>query len=353
MPDIIITSQFILQSSVANAATFAIAYPAGETQASMQARSFDTINLLSSGGRTYTGMTASYGAGSITLTNGSGYTLPAGTYYVEFANPVEADDAADGRPLAKFATDAFGNVTGLVGPDGRRDLATIMIAQSAVPAGIPSSGSIAANGALSGITALSITYPGIWLYFPAGAVYAGSVAGFYWTVMSSTTAGTIYDNRLSGTESPYVPASPTPIVAAGPGAYTQTTGSALTICTHTIPGGAMGIHGALTCIPITRNNNSAGTKQIHIMSGATSLISHNFATSVAFRLYVETINRGVANVQMRTNWGGFSTSNSDFITTNSAINTAADWPVTHQLQIAVATDTIVLERLYISLTPRD
>lgn len=117
MPDIIITSQFILQASVAADGTLAIAYPANETQASMSARSFDTINLLSSGGRTYTGMTASYGSGSITLTNGSGYALPAGTYYVEFANPVEADDASDGRPIARYGTDANNN-TVLMGPNG-------------------------------------------------------------------------------------------------------------------------------------------------------------------------------------------------------------------------------------------
>jgi hypothetical protein len=108
MSDIIITSQFILQASVAEAGTFAIAYPINETQSSMSARSYDTINLLSSGGRTYTGMTASYGSGSITLTNGSGESLIAGTYYVEFANPVEAGDAPDGRPIVTYGTDANG-----------------------------------------------------------------------------------------------------------------------------------------------------------------------------------------------------------------------------------------------------
>jgi hypothetical protein len=258
-----------------------------------------------------------------------------------------------GVPVPTYATDNNGNVTGLVGPGGRRDLATLMIAQSAVPAGLPSSGTIGNNGALSGITALTITYPGIWLYFPAGAVYAGSVAGFYWTVMSSTTAGTIYDTRLSGTEAPYVPASPTPIVAAGPGAYTQTTGSAITICTHTIPGGAMGINGSLTCIPISRMNNSAGNKKVLVVSAASVVVDVTFTTMAQFRQFVETINRGVANVQARTFWGGFGNSATDPMGANLAINTAADWPVTHQLQIAVATDTIVLERLYISLTPRD
>jgi hypothetical protein len=118
MSDIIITSQFILQASVAAAETFAIAYPPNETQASMSARSFDTINLLSSGGRTFTGMTASYGSGSITLTNGSGETLIAGTYYVEFKNPVVAGDDPNGVPYPRFATDANGGVTGLKGPDG-------------------------------------------------------------------------------------------------------------------------------------------------------------------------------------------------------------------------------------------
>lgn len=147
MPDIIITSQFILQASVAAAGTLAIAYPANETKASMSARNFDTINLLSAGGRTYTGMTASYGSGSITLTNGSGYALPAGTYYVEFANPVEVDDATDGRPLARYGTDASGN-TVLLGPDEEYELVSFPHWPIQVPAA--ANATTSAPGSLQG-----------------------------------------------------------------------------------------------------------------------------------------------------------------------------------------------------------
>lgn len=381
MPDIIITSQFILQSSVADAATFAIAYPAGETQASMQARNFDTINLLSSGGRTYTGMTAAYGAGSITLTNGSGYTLPAGTYYVEFKNPVVAGDDNEGVPYPRwdangrlldtaaqpvdlkdsdgvkyprFALDDDDNVTGLLGPDGRV-VATlsIMIAQSAVPAGIPSSGSVGNNGALTGITALPITYSGIWLYFPAGALYSGSVAGFYWTVMNSQTAGTVYGARLSGTETPYIPANPPAISATGPGAYTQTTGAYLNVCTHTVQGGILGKNGVAMFIPISRNPSSANNKQVRIQSGLNTITLSTTTTNTSARHYVELINRGVENAQIKTGASAFGQAASDSFSNNLAIDTDVDWPVTHQLLIANDSEYIVLERIFISILPRD
>ena len=122
--------------------------------------------------------------------------------------------------------------------------APYVLAQWSVPSGVAPTGSVAANGALTLGTALSTTYSGgIWLNFPAGAAYAGSAAGSYWCVMTSTTLGTIYNVQLGATV-PFIPVNPAAIVAAGPGAYTGVT-TTQTCASVIVPGGAMGPNGMI------------------------------------------------------------------------------------------------------------
>ena len=51
--------------------------------------------------------------------------------------------------------------------------------QSGLPIIMPSSGSIGTNGALTLNTALPQIYANCYMYFPVGAVFAGSAAGLY------------------------------------------------------------------------------------------------------------------------------------------------------------------------------
>src|ERR1700693_852831 len=97
----------------------------------------------------------------------------------------------------------------------------IPVIQNAIPMILPSSGTIGNNGALSALTALPTIYANAYLYFPAGAIVAGSLAGLYYCIMSSTTAGTIYNNTYDTTLGvmPTIPANPVPFVTPGPGAY--------------------------------------------------------------------------------------------------------------------------------------
>ncbi len=104
----------------------------------------------------------------------------------------------------------------------------IPLVSGGVPVYVPSSGSIANNGALTLTTALPLIYPNVYLYFPANAIAAGSAAGKYYCQMSSTTVGVIFNNTyVSGT--PVVPTSPTAFVTTGPGAYTQTISTNITL----------------------------------------------------------------------------------------------------------------------------
>lgn len=104
----------------------------------------------------------------------------------------------------------------------------------------PASCTMGNNGALSDHPALNMIYDqGSWTYFDASQLYAGSTAGWYWTVWSSTTAATVYANTYTPGGDDSAPASPTAIVATGPGAITGST-SEITCASLTLPALANG-----------------------------------------------------------------------------------------------------------------
>lgn len=112
--------------------------------------------------------------------------------------------------------------------------------------GIPfvyaSSGTMGDNGALSGIAAVNSTYANAYVYLPANAIAAGSTAGWYYAVFSSTTAATVYNNKYT-TGVPSVPASPTAFVTTGLGAYTQA--NANTGPTIVLPANTLSVNGRI------------------------------------------------------------------------------------------------------------
>ena len=101
------------------------------------------------------------------------------------------------------------------------------VLQSSIPMALQSSGVVGANGAITLTTALPSVYSGgIYLALWPSQVYANSPGGLWFAIMSSTTAGTVYNNWYLGGQ-PTIPASPNAIVAAAPnglGAGTITNG---------------------------------------------------------------------------------------------------------------------------------
>lgn len=155
----------------------------------------------------------------------------------------------------------------------------VLVAQSGIPVGIPSSGSIGTNGALTLTTALTVIYNNIWLFFPAGAVFTGSPAGLYFCQMTSTTLGTVFNNLL-GANTPYIPSQANPLVGAGPGAYTQAT-TIQNLSQFLLPGGSMGNNGSLQVDVTWSYNNSAGAKTLGMLFGVGNAIFSLAPTTTA------------------------------------------------------------------------
>jgi hypothetical protein len=227
-----------------------------------------------------------------------------------------------------------------------------VIGQTGIPMIVPSSGSIGNNGALSGITALPAVYASCYMYFPASAIFVGSLAGMYYVVMSSNTAGTIYNNAYTG-GTPTVPASPTAFVTTGPGAYTQTT-SAVEVLSYTVPANAIGVNGRLEVRGRMSCPNNANSKSCIASFGDVGTLTfiNNAVTSNLGVEFGNTIqNRGSAAVQVAnsTSFGNLGQTGS--AATRGTVDTTLAQPVRFKLVVAVATDYALIERLSLDCFP--
>lgn len=158
----------------------------------------------------------------------------------------------------------------------------ICFATITLPMVVASSATIGADGALSGHTALPMTFSnGLYMYFPANAINSGSAAGWYWTVMSSTTAGTVYDNTYTSPGVPTKPSSPTPFSGTSGAAFTGVT-AGVTATLLTLPGGLLGNSSAIEYYAHFITNSTSGSKTLdsRIGSGAyiTSLAASTSST---------------------------------------------------------------------------
>ena len=213
--------------------------------------------------------------------------------------------------------------------------------QSSIPVGVPPSGTIAANGVLTLGTALDNTYPSCYMYFPAGA-WTGSTAGMYYVVMSSTTVGQVYTNQyVSGVAT--IPSSPT-AVSTGAGAYTQTTGSYLSVLSYTMPANLMGTIGRLSADIFCTNNSSAGTKAAQ---AATPLIASGYGNTAgtAFGGMSFAENTGVTNRQF-VQWNSSPNSAPVF----GSVTTSSQITVSPALYLSTATDWVILHNYRLGLT---
>jgi hypothetical protein len=238
-------------------------------------------------------------------------------------------------------------MSGIYGGSGSQ-----ILLHSAVPIGIAPSGTMANNGAVTLGTALDITYSGgLYLYLPASAISAGSAAGFYYCVMSSTTVGTVYNNTYTSGQ-PTIPASPTAFATTGPGAYTGDT-SARDTFNMTVPGNLLGSNGGLRITFGGNNNNSAGNKNYTAKYGGTTFFQNTSTTNTSFNAQFSIYNRGVTNVQ--TAPAGINSGQSygagSAAPQPGAINTTADQTVTLQVSHGTATDWVIAQAILIEFLP--
>jgi hypothetical protein len=221
--------------------------------------------------------------------------------------------------------------------------AGVIASQSGMPVILPSSGTIGNNGALSGITAMGAAYPACYMYFPAGAIAAGSAAGLYYVEMASTSTGTIYNNTYASGV-PAIPKVKVPFATVGPGAYVQTTNE-VTLRQMTIPGGSLGPNGRLREFSLMEVNNTVGIKTLRAYFD--TLLHGNIAPTTTISLRQEFFVQNAGSEQAQRYAVGTSgvaaTSGSQSAASLllGAIDTTVDKPLTITGQLSSAADYLI------------
>ena len=247
------------------------------------------------------------------------------------------------KNLIQAVLDANNNVTGLKGPDGTTIQSDYLFG---IPFILPSSGTMGNNGALSAIVALPLAYTRCYMYFPANAIVAGSTAGWYYAVMSSTTTATVYNNTYTSGR-PSEPSSPTAFVTTGPGAYTQTTGSAITAMSITIPGGSLGSSGAILLEMMGAVVNNGGSKVVEAYYGGSAVVSQSITTAYNFR-YGACMRNIATNRQIGSFYLNFGGVAADWL--RRTIDSTVDQALNLTLRIpTAATDYAIFESVSISV----
>lgn len=238
---------------------------------------------------------------------------------------------------------------GVLTPAANPPVNMYILSQAAIPFIKASSGSMANNGAVTAMTALPKTYSnGAYLYLPANAIQAGSAAGWYWFVGSSTTAGTVYNSTYtSGTP---IVGTTTAFATTGPGAFTGDTG-AVTFVTITVPANSLGINGSLDIRSGWVFNNTAGTKAMAANYGGTAVWSQTQTNQLSLYAIGTAQNRGSLAVQTMSYMFATQTSTAkgQSTTADGTVDTAASQTVTFTATNNTATDHTILEHYQIQV----
>jgi hypothetical protein len=225
-----------------------------------------------------------------------------------------------------------------------------VLAKSGIPLIIPPTGTMANNGAVTLGTALATTYAQAFMWFAANQIAAGVGAGWYYTVMSSTTVGQVFNNTYSGTGVPVVPASPTAFATTGPGAFTGST-SAQNMVGITIPAGAVSGTGAVRVSSLWSVPSNADSKAITVSVGGQPILNNGVTTNLSFAAQNNVYARGAANAVAQPqglSGIGASAANAQYF----AINWNANQTVQFSGQmVTAATDYVVLEGWTVEVMP--
>lgn len=241
------------------------------------------------------------------------------------------------------------NITGVKSPS--------ILAQTGLPVILVPNGTVATNGTITLGSALALTYANAWIYLPANAVVGGS-AGLYYTVFSSTTVGQVYTNFAAPSATvgfmPSIPVSPVAAVGSN-SAYTQTTATDVVLASYILGGGTLGLNGNLRAYQKLSITNSANAKSFTAKLAASTVTTFALASSASASNFVHLYNRGTAASQIinaGSAAGGTGVGTSTVANSQLTVNTAVAQGFTYAVQMATATEYVVLEGLTLELLPQ-
>lgn len=204
-----------------------------------------------------------------------------------------------------------------------------VLLDSGMPFITVSSGSIAAGGALTGITALTVAYPKAWCYLPANAVATVAAAGYRYCTFSTTTAGTVFLNTPGSTFPIIWPASPT-AVTDGKGAFTGAGGgnAIIFLPTITLPASTLGINGKIIAKGALGTSSGVPVYNRIAIDGSfqAPLSSHGQFTALTYEMTISAAGATAVQNQVGTTVDNFT------VTTSSGIS-AIDMTASHTIAI--------------------
>ncbi len=155
-----------------------------------------------------------------------------------------------------------------------------------------------------------------YMYLPANAIFAGSAAGRYWATTTTGYTWTVFNNT-QGVGNPVIPLSPTPFSAVGPGVFSQTVNTDITLASISIPGGFLGRQGGLKCSCNVVTGNSTFNKGLRVKLGTAIPLSITVTASAGSRFIGPDIdNMGAEDRQ-------FAATAAAYMLSGGATNTAA------------------------------
>lgn len=223
--------------------------------------------------------------------------------------------------------------------------------QSGIPFIMAPTGSMANNGVITLGTALPTTYANCYLFLPANAIQTGSLAGWYFAQMSSTTVGIVFLNSTYVSGMPSIPVTPVTPATTGPGAYTGVT-TAQVGPQITIPTGLLGPNGVLRSSMLTNELNNANAKTLTLAIGAGTFVNTNLASVGSVLTTSAIFNQGsqAAQVSMPSASNiGLGTDSANLA--HNTVNFANAQTYAISLTRAVATDYFILEGFLIEIFP--
>ena len=166
-------------------------------------------------------------------------------------------------------------------------------------------------------------YSDIYFYFPTNAIYAGSSAGWYYSVMSSTTTGTIYNNVYT-TGDLSVPVSPTPFVTTGPGEFVQPTGTSIVGFNFDLLGGVIGPNGSMDVWIDAATTGGSLIKRTDLYFDSFPIHLHDITSPVyaPHRIIIQNRNSQVRQKVTRSNGGSevtHTSSNGNYRTVDTSV----------------------------------
>jgi hypothetical protein len=216
-----------------------------------------------------------------------------------------------------------------------------------VPLIIAPTGSMGDNGVLTSGTVNPLVFLKTFTWFPTGAIFTASPAGWYYTVWTTTTAATVYQETWGGASVPTIPTTPTAWAVTGPGAFTGPTTNASYAL---LPMPAASVRSMFEVRMKFHQTNNANVKTVtgrmNTLSG--TLLWTNTLTSFLENDSIHTLKlNGVADKQTVTGKTFGSTSYVRQAAALAAETTSAAWVLAVCASKATATDVIVIESVHV------